>query len=44
MSYFREYRNEKNAIINSLPDNIDSLYFKNILNRIYAENILSFPI
>lgn len=39
MSYFREYRNEKNAIINSLPNNIDSLYFKNILNRIYAENI-----
>ena len=38
-SHFREFRNEKTHVINSIPDNIDSFYFKQIINRIYAENI-----
>ena len=38
-SHFREFRNEKIQVINSIPDKIDSFYFKQIINRIYTENI-----
>ena len=39
LSYFREFRTEKIRVLNNIPKNIDSSYFRQIINRIYSENI-----
>ena len=33
LSYFREFRTEKIRVLNNIPKNIDSTYFKQIINR-----------